>query len=303
MSWLQVGDGHTLFYDEVGDENGTPVIYLHGGPGSGCSPGARSNFDPQRHRAVLLDQRSAGRSTPHASQPNVDWASIDMDHHLADIERLREHLEIDRWIVFGLSWGSVLGATYAERHPDRVRALVLGAFNTGRASDIDWLTVHAGRFFPAEWHRFRDHVPAHLRDLRLVDAYNILLMDPDPAVHEAAAIEWCRWEDAHVSTTPDAKPNPRYDDPSFRLGFARQVTHCWRNNSWLGDDELVANSGRLGGIPGWLVNGRLDLSSPLDAPWRLHRAWPGSELIIVDNEGHGGNEMMHHWQRILAKLA
>jgi proline iminopeptidase len=303
MGELDVGDGHTLYYEEVGDEHGTPVVYLHGGPGSGFTPGARANFDPQRHRAVLFDQRSAGRSTPYASEWNVNWSTIDMDHHVADIEQLREHLGIDRWIVFGLSWGSVLGATYAERHPDRVRALVLGAFNTGTAADIDWLTVHAGRFFPAEWKRFRDHVPAELSDLRLVDAYNILLMDPDPAVQEAAAIEWCRWEDAHVATTPDAAPNPRYDDARFRLAFARQVTHCWRNNSWLEDDEIVRNADRLAGIPGCIIHGRLDLSSPLDAPWRLHQSWRGSELVVVDDEGHGGEAMMHKWREVLADLA
>ena len=303
MGELDVGDGHTLYYEEVGDEHGTPVVYLHGGPGSGFTPGARANFDPQRHRAVLFDQRSAGRSTPYASEWNVNWSTIDMDHHVADIEQLREHLGIDRWIVFGLSWGSVLGATYAERHPDRVRALVLGAFNTGTAADIDWLTVHAGRFFPAEWKRFRDHVPAELSDLRLVDAYNILLMDPDPAVQEAAAIEWCRWEDAHVATTPDAAPNPRYDDARFRLAFARQVTHCWRNNSWLEDDEIVRNADRLAGIPGCIIHGRLDLSSPLDAPWRLHQSWRGSELVVVNDEGHGGQAMMHKWREVLADLA
>jgi proline iminopeptidase len=184
-----------------------------------------------------------------------------------------------------------------------VRALVLGAFNTGTAADIDWLTVHAGRFFPAEWKRFRDHVPAELSDLRLVDAYNILLMDPDPAVQEAAAIEWCRWEDAHVATTPDAAPNPRYDDARFRLAFARQVTHCWRNSSWLEDDEIVRNADRLAGIPGCIIHGRLDLSSPLDAPWRLHQSWAGSELVVVDDEGHGGQAMMHKWREVLADLA
>jgi proline iminopeptidase len=300
---LDVGDGHVLYFEQVGDPEGTPVVYVHGGPGSGCTPGARWNFDLQRHRAVLFDQRAAGRSTPHASEDDVHWASIDMAHHVADIERLREHLGIDRWIVFGISWGSVLGATYAERHPERVTAVVLGAVSTGTADDIDWLTVHAGRFFPAEWRRFRDHVPAALRNERLVDAYNALVMDPDPAVRDAAARSWCRWEEAHVATTPGARHNPRYDDAAFRLGFARQVTHCWRNNSWLGEDEVVANAGRLAGIPGWLIHGRLDISGPLDAPWRLHQAWPGSELIIVDDEGHGGETMATHWRRVLADLA
>jgi proline iminopeptidase len=299
---LDVGDGHVLRVEQVGRLDGAPVVYLHGGPGSGCTPSARRNFDIRRHRAVLFDQRAAGRSTPHASEPDVDWASIDMDHHVADIEQLRAHLGIERWIVFGLSWGSVLGVTYAERHPDRVTAVVLAAVSTGTAADIDWLTVHAGRFFPAEWRRFRDHVPPELRDLRLVDAYHRLLMDPDPAVHEAAAVEWCRWEDAHVATTPGAQPNPRYEDPRFRLGFARQVTHCWRNNSWLGPDEIVRNAHRLSEIPGWLIHGRLDVSSPLDSAWQLHEAWPGSELIVVD-EGHGGDEMGTHCRRILADLA
>jgi proline iminopeptidase len=300
---LDVGDGYVLHYEQVGNPEGVPVVYLHGGPGSGSTPAARRYFDPELHRAVLFDQRASGRSTPHASEPDVDWASIDMDHHVADIERLREHLDIERWIVFGVSWGSVLGATYAERHPDRVRGLVLGAMSLGREVDIDWLTVQAGRFFPAEWERFRDHVPPPLRHLRLVDAYHALVMDPDPAVHAAAALEWCRWEDAHVATTPGARPNERYEDPRFRLGFARQVTHCWRMNSWLEHDEILHAADRLAGIPGCIVHGRLDLSGPLDSAWRLHRAWSGSELVVVDDEGHGGATMVEHWSRALVRLA
>jgi proline iminopeptidase len=298
-----VGDGHSLYFERVGDPGGTPVVFLHGGPGSGCTVDSRRYFDPRRHHAVLFDQRAAGRSTPHAGSDGVHWDSIDMDHHVADIERLRAHLGIERWIVFGGSWGSVLGATYAGRHPDQVIAVVLMAVSTGTADDIAWLTVHAGRFFPAEWRAFRDHVPPPLRPLRLVDAYHMLLMDPDPTVHEPAAEAWCRWEDAHVATTPGARPHPRFADPGFRLGFARQVTHCWRHDSWLAPDEIVRNAGRLAGIPGWLVHGRLDVSSPLDAPWRIHQAWPGSELVIVDDEGHGGRTMSDHCRRILADLA
>ena len=300
---LDVGDGHVLHWEQLGAPDGVPVVYLHGGPGSGCTSGIRRAFDFTRHRAVLFDQRSAGRSTPHASEEGVDWASIDMDHHVADIEALRQHLSIDRWIVFGVSWGSVLGATYAERHPDRVTGLVLGAISLGRAEDIDWLTVHAGRFFPEEWRAFRDHIPERLRDRRLVDAYNELLMDPDPVVRDAAATAWCAWETAHVATTPQLRRNPRYDDPRFRLGFARQVTHCWRNNSWLTPDEIVANAGRLSGLPGWLITGRLDLSGPLDGAWRLNQAWPDSKLVIVDDEGHGGIGMFTQWTHALAELA
>ena len=300
---IDVGDGHVLVYEQVGVPDGTPIVYLHGGPGSGCTPGARGNFDRRRHRAVLFDQRAAGRSTPYAADEDVHWASIDMDHHVRDIEQLREHLGIDRWIVFGLSWGSALGLTYAERHPERVTAVVVAAVSTGTRADIDWITVDAGRFFPAEWAAFRDHVPQQLRHLRLVDAYNQLVMDPDPAVNEAAAAAWCRWEDAHVATTPGAVPNPRYLDARFRLGFARQVTHCWRNDLWLEPDEIINNVGRLSGIPGWLIHGRLDISSPLDNPWRINRAWADSQLIVIDDEGHGGDAMMHTWRRVLADLA
>lgn len=301
---LEVGNGHVLYWEQCGAGHGVPVVYLHGGPGSGCTPGIRRAFDPAVHRAVLFDQRASGRSTPHASEDGVDWASIDMNHHVADIEALRTHLGIDQWIVFGASWGSVLGATYAERHPDRVLGVVLGAVSLGRAEDIDWLTVHAGRFFPAEWRAFRDHVPAPLRSQRLVDAYSTLVMDPDPAIREAAAQAWCDWESAHIATTTAlARRNPRYDDPRFRLGFARQVTHCWRNNSWLAPDEIVTNADRLAGIAGWLVQGRLDLSGPLDGAWLLNQAWPGSNLVVVDNEGHSGASMFSHWTKALAQLA
>ena len=300
---LDVGDGHVLYYEQVGNPTGRPVVYLHGGPGSGCTPGARRNFDPQRHHAVLFDQRAAGRSTPCAADDGVSWRTMDMDHHVGDIERLRSHLGIDRWMVFGLSWGSALGATYAERHPERVTAVVLGAVSLGTPADIDWLTVHAGRYFPAEWEAFRAQVPAHLQTLRLVDAYNILLMDPDPAVHDAAATAWCRWEDAHVATTPGATPNPRYEDPRFRLAFARQVTFNWRHNSWLAPDEILRHADRLNGIRGSLVHGRLDLSSPLDGPWRLHRAWRGSELKIIGDEGHGGDALIAHCRERLVDYA
>jgi proline iminopeptidase len=184
-----------------------------------------------------------------------------------------------------------------------VIAVVAGAVSTGTRAEIDWLTVHAGRFFPAEWEAFRDHVPDRYRGLRLVDAYNRLLMDPDPTVQHAAATAWCRWEDAHVATVPGAVPNPRYLDVGFRLGFARQVTHCWRHDSWLEPDEILRNAGRLAGIPGWLIHGRLDISSPLDAPWRINQAWPGSHLVVVDDEGHGGDTMMQTWRRVLADLS
>ena len=300
---LSVGDGHRLYYEQVGSPDGAPVVYLHGGPGSGCTSGARAFFDAQRHRAVLFDQRSAGRSTPHASEDGVNWDSINMDHHVADIERLREHLGIERWTIFGISWGSVLGATYAERHPGRVNAVVLAAVSTGTADDIDWLTVSMGRIYPPEWHEFQQHVPAEMRHQRLVDSYNSLLMDGDPATRQAAATAWCRWEEAVVGESTTGWTNGRYADPAFRLGFARQVTHCWRHDSWLMPHEIVRRARALTGIPGSLIHGRQDLCSPLDAPWRLHRAWEGSELVVVKDEGHGGADMAALWSKALVRLA
>lgn len=299
---LDVGDGHVLYYEEVGNVYGSPILFLHGGPGSGCTEAARYQFDPLRHRAILFDQRAAGRSRPHASEPDVNWGAIDLDHHIADIEALRWTLGVDRWNVFGISWGAVLGVAYAQRHPERVTAVVAAAASTGTAGEIEWFTVDAGRFFPEEWEAFHNHVPPRLRGRSVVEAYNELLMDPDPAVHEPAALAWCAWEDRHLAATPGAGHNPRYDDPRFRLGFARQVTHCWRHNSWLAGDELVRNAPSLANIPGWVIHGRLDVSSPLLGPWRLHKAWPGSELIVVDDEGHGGPSMQSEWRRILATL-
>jgi proline iminopeptidase len=298
---LAVGDGHVLYYEQVGSPDGLPVLYLHGGPGSGCTISARRFFDPDRHRAVLFDQRAAGRSTPHASEADVDWLSIDLDHHLSDIERLRRHLAIESWAVLGVSWGAVLAAAYAERHTDRLTAVVLLSASTGTPADIEWLTVQAGVFFPAEWEEFRDHIPHDMRSLGLVEAYNALVMDPDPTVHEAAALAWCQWEDRHMAG-PSGARNPRCDDPQFRLGFARQVTHHWRHDLWLAEDELVRNAPRLAGTPGWLLHGRLDVSSPLLGPWRLHRAWPGSELIVLAEEGHGGSTMARRAQSLLAAL-
>jgi proline iminopeptidase len=288
---LTVGDGHELYWETSGAPHGTPAVVLHGGPGSGSAPSRRRLFDPERFRIVQFDQRGCGRSRPHASAPGVDLSTNTTHHLIADIERLRQHLGVDRWLVAGGSWGSTLALAYAERHPDAVSALVLFSVATTTRRDVAWLTRDVGRLFPAEWERFRAGVPAAERDGDLAAAYNRLLLDPDPAIHEQAARDWCRWEAAHVRTRPGEPPDPRYDDPAFRLAFARLVTHYWSHAAWLEDGELERGAERLAGIPGALVHGRLDLSSPLDVPWRLAQRWPGSELVIVD-EGHGGGPAM-----------
>ncbi len=283
---LDVGDGQHLYWETCGSPSGMPALVLHGGPGSGCSANARRLFDPDRYRVVLFDQRSAGRSRPHAGDPDIDLSCNTTPHLIADIERLRQHLGIARWLVFGVSWGSTLALAYAEAHPGRVTGLVLASVATTTPREIDWITRGVGAFFPDAWARFRDGVPESGRDGCLADAYHGLLMHPDPAVHEKAARDWCDWEQAIVAVRPDHKPHSRYDDPAFRLAFARLVTHYWRKQACLDDDVLIREVGRLSGIPGVLIHGRLDFGSPLITPWRLSRAWPDSELVVVETAGH-----------------
>ena len=290
---LAVGDGHEVYWECVGAPAGLPVLYLHGGPGSGCTPGQRRFVAGERYRGVLFDQRGCGRSRPLASEPDADLRANTTHHLLADIELLRSHLGIDRWAaVVGLSWGSTLGLAYAQAHRDRVGALVLGLVVTTSRGEVDWVTEGVGRLFPEEWHRFREAVPERLRGLRLVDAYAELLFDPDPAVREHAALEWCRWEDAHVSLTPGWEPSLRYEDREFRLRFARLVTHYWRHAAFLEEEQLLRDAATLDAVPGVLIHGRYDVSAPLEIPWRLSRAWATSRLVVLGDAGHGGGDSL-----------
>jgi proline iminopeptidase len=288
---LDVGDGHAVYWETCGDPDGKPAVVLHGGPGSGCSPGMRRLFDPARYRVVLLDQRNSGRSTPWAGGPEVDLSANTTQHLVADLERLREHLGIARWLVWGGSWGVTLALAYAEAHPERVSELVLAAVTSGRRRETDWITRDVGRVFPREWERFRDVVPAAERNGDLAAAYSRLLHSPAPAVRAHAAAEWCLWEDTHVSLAPDAEPYLSVADPAVQLAIARIVTHYWSQGCFLEEGQLLRDAGRLAGIPGVLVHGRFDVSSPLETAWELHRAWPGSELVVLGDAGHGGSSM------------
>lgn len=284
---LDVGDGNRIYYEVCGNPRGTPAVVLHGGPGSGCTATMRRYFDPTRYRVILFDQRGCGRSRPHAGESSVSLAANTTEHLIGDLERLRRHLEVQRWLVFGVSWGSTLGLAYGERFPAQTSSMVLASVVTTTRREVDWVTRHVGRFFPEAWERFRDAVPATEREGDLVAAYYRLLQDPDPAVRETAARNWCRWEDAHVATTADARPDPRYDDARFRMAFARLVTHYWHHAAWLEENSLLRDAPFLAGIPGVLIHGRRDLSSPIDIPWQLARRWPQSELHIVEQAGHG----------------
>lgn len=287
---LDAGDGHRVYWEVCGNPTGKPAVMLHGGPGSGCVPGWRRHFNPAAYRVLLFDQRGCGRSTPHASDPAVDLAANTTQHLIADIERLRELVDVDRWLVVGGSWGSTLALAYAESFPEHVSEVVLFSVATTSQRDVRWVTREVGRYFPEEWDRFREGVPMAERDGDLVAAYYRLLLNSDPAVCEKAARDWCLWEDAHVAGASDHRPDARYEDARFRLSFARLVTHYWHHAAFLEDGSLLRDAGRLAGIPGVLIHGRLDLGSPIDIPWQISQSWPGSKLITVDHAGHGAGQ-------------
>ena len=283
---LEVGEGHRIYWETCGNPEGRAALVLHGGPGSGCTPGMRRLFDPARFRIVLFDQRNAGRSLPHASDPGVDLATNTTHRVLGDIERLRTHLGVERWLLFGGSWGTTLALAYAETHPERVTGLVLSHVGLTRPEDVHWLYHGAGRHFPEAWARFRAGAGVEDPNANLVAAYRERLASPDPAVRETAARDWCDWEAGVISLDPRLPRPPRYEDPAFRMAFARIVTHYFSHAAWLGEDELIDGAHRLAGIPGVLICGGQDIGAPLDGPRALHAAWPGSELIVIETAGH-----------------
>ncbi|WP_028806003.1 prolyl aminopeptidase [Streptomyces sp. 142MFCol3.1] len=286
---LDVGDGNQVYWEVCGNPRGKPAVMLHGGPGSGCTPHHRRYCDPAAYRIVLLDQRGSGRSTPHASAYGTDMGVNTTDRLMRDLEMLRRRLDIARWLVWGVSWGSVLGLRYAQTHPHAVSELVLTGVATGSDPEVALLTRGLGKIFPEAFERFLGELPVHDRDGNLAAAYNRLIESPDPRVRERAARAWTDWETAIVPAPP--RSVERYEDAAFRMGFARTVTHYWGNDHFLGEGNaegvVLRDAPLLKGIPGTLVQGSLDFGNLLGIVWRLHRAWPDSELVVVDDAGHG----------------
>jgi proline iminopeptidase len=299
---LDVGDGNQVYWETCGNPTGKPLVLLHGGPGVGCNERMRAGFDSEKYRAVLYDQRGCGRSTPNAADPSTDMRHNTTQHLVADLELLREHLSINRWLVRGGSWGCTLAMAYALKHPDRVSEIVLSAILLTRRREIDWLYGGVSRFFPEEYERF---VAGADEAASVVPAYARLLGDPDPAVRERAALAWARWEETVLSLEPNAKPtsfSTRADDDLIE--FVRICSHYYANYGWLADDELIGNVGRLAGIPGALVHGRLDLSCPVETAYELASAWPGAELFVCDESGHRPSEAKREYLRAaLARFA
>ncbi|MEV6240476.1 prolyl aminopeptidase [Lentzea sp. NPDC051838] len=281
---LDVGDGNQVYWELVGSPDGKPAVFLHGGPG-GPAKGARKALDPEKFKLVIFHQRGCGQSTPHASDPAVDMSVNTTDHLIADMEQLREHLGIEKWLVYGGSWGTTLGVAYAQRHPERVSEMILLAVTMSSQREIDWLYKGVSRFFPEAWARFSAHAGD---EPDVVRAYAELLGSPDRAVQEQAAAEWCRWEDTVLSLENFGKPDVFSDRASDDvIALARIIAHYYAEYGFVGD--LLGDAGKLAGIPAALIHGRRDLSCPADTAWKLAQVWPDAELTLVDDSGHKGS--------------
>jgi len=288
---LDVGDGHRIYWELCGNPKGKPVVFLHGGPGGGCSPAQRRQFNPKKYRILLFDQRGCGRSTPYASlEANTTW------HLVADIERLREMIGVDKWMVFGGSWGSTLALAYAETHPERVSELVLRGIFTLRRSELLWYYQEgASWMFPDKWERFLAPIPAEERG-DLMAAYRKRLTHPDPTVQLEAAKAWSLWEGETITLLPNQEYSDQFGDDHYALAFARIENHYFVNEGFMEEGQLIRDAHRLKGIPGVIVQGRYDVATPPKTAWDLHRAWPEAKFIMVPDAGHSFTEpgITHH---------
>jgi proline iminopeptidase len=293
---LRVSPVHELYFEESGNPNGKPVVFLHGGPGFGTEPNHRRFFDPNAYRIVLLDQRGCGKSTPHASlEDNTTW------HLVADLEALRAHLRIDRWQVFGGSWGSTLALAYAETHPERVSELVLRGIFLVRKSEIDWFYQRgASALFPDAWEHYLAPIPEAERG-DLLSAFHRRLTGKDPVEQLRAAKAWSVWE----GTTSCLFTNPALIEKTagdaFALAFARIECHYFLNDAFIDQArDLLEGASRIRHIPATIVQGRYDVVCPMETAWALHRAWPEADLRIVPDAGHSASEPGNVHELILA---
>ncbi|HYP44057.1 MAG TPA: prolyl aminopeptidase [Propionibacteriaceae bacterium] len=288
---LDVGDGNEIYWEESGNPDGKPAVVLHGGPGGGVTPLMRQFFDPARYRIVMLDQRGCGRSRPHASNPACALAVNTTWHLVADVELLRRARGIDRWLVFGGSWGSALALAYAEDHADRVSELVVRGVFTLRRRELDWYyNGGAGELFPEWYARFLAPLGGRSFSGDAIEAYADLLFDPDPAVHEPAAVAWSTWEAATTTLVEDPVAVAAAADPRFALAFARIENHYFVHRGWFAEGQLLDRAERLADIPGAIVQGRYDVATPAVTAWELAQAWPRAQLTIVPAAGHSGAE-------------
>jgi len=275
---------HELYYELCGNPAGQPAVFLHGGPGAGASPDHRRFFDPVHYRLAVFDQRGAGRSTPLG-----ELAANTTQHLIGDIEALREHLGVERWLVFGGSWGSTLALAYAETHPERVTGLVLRGIFLCRRREIEWFLYGMRWIYPETWRRFAEHLPEGERD-DLLHSYHRRLIDPDPAVHLPAARAWSTYEGACSTLLPSPETVAAFGQDTMALGLARIEAHYFVNDIFMEDGALLANVGRLRDIPGVIVQGRYDVVCPIATADELHCVWPEAEYTVVPDAGHSAME-------------
>lgn len=282
---LDTGEGHTLYWELCGNPKGKTAVFLHGGPGSGCTADHRRLFDPERYCVLLFDQRGCGRSTPHASlEVNTTW------HLVADIERLRAMLGVDRWLVFGGSWGSALALAYAETHPQAVSALVVrGVFTVRRAELLWYYQEGASWLFLDLWEDYLAPIPLKERG-DMMAAYRKRLVGADRVAQLKAAKAWSVWEGRTIRLLPDAANKAKHAEDDYALAFARIENHYFVHAGWLEEGQLIRDTHKLADIPGVIVQGRYDVATPAKTAWDLHRAWPNAEFHLVDDAGHAFNE-------------
>jgi proline iminopeptidase len=282
---LSMGNGYRIYLEQVGKPDGIPVLFLHGGPGAGCEPYHRRFFNPDHYRVVLFDQRGCGRSTPHASlEGNTTWDLVQ------DIETIRQQLNIEKWLLFGGSWGSTLALAYAQTHPHRVTGMILRGIFLCRDEEIQWFYQHgASRVFPDYWKDFIAPIAEHERD-DLLHAYYRRLRGENDIERMAAAKAWSVWEGRTASLHPNPSVVGFFSNPHTALSLARIECHYFINHAFLSPNQLLQDSYKLGGIPGVIVQGRYDLICPMTSAWELHNAWPESELKVIGDAGHSAAE-------------
>jgi proline iminopeptidase len=284
--FLQADEVHQIYWEESGNPSGTPILFLHGGPGSGTEPKHRRYFDPEKYRIILTDQRGCGKSTPHASlEKNTT------PHLVSDLEKLRAHLSIERWTLFGGSWGSTLALAYAISHPDRIERLILRGIFLGTQQEFDWLYQHgASEIFPDRWEQFVSPIPREERE-NMMAAYYKRLTSPDAAVRHAAARSWSLWEASLLKIVLDPAMLTLAEDPAWAAAHARIECHYFMNDCFFPTPNyLIENISKIAHIPAHIIHGRYDMICPLSSAWKLHRAWPRSTLEIVPLAGHSGSE-------------
>ncbi|MDH4441966.1 MAG: prolyl aminopeptidase [Rhizobium sp.] len=279
--FLDVGDGHTIYWERVGTKGAKPAVFLHGGPGGASSPTQRRLFDPALYDVILFDQRGCGKSTPHASlDANTTW------HLVADIERLREMMGVEKWLVFGGSWGSTLALAYAETHPERVSELVLRGIYTLTKAELDWYyQFGVSEMFPDKFERFQAPIPENERH-EMMAAYRRRLTGTDRAEQLRCAIAWSNWEGETITLLPNPDYSAHFGEDDFALAFARIENHFFVHAGWMEEGQLLRDADKLADIPGVIIHGRYDMPCPAKYAWALHKAWPKADFHLIEGAGH-----------------